>query len=181
MKNQRKIGNRSLEPCIISESGGRLSYYFISLFVLVAVPYLVSKFNENPTLITILIAILLFIFLPMCFVEYFFVEKDKIIVLYKSLFFLQFLNRKRVIKYDEIERIIATLKHDKKTDIASFFINITSKFTAMSLNVLEVQMKNGKKKYINTQIYKENLMPIIDYMKNRGVDIQIIYPDKRLL
>jgi len=40
-------------------------------------------------------------------------------------------------------------------------------------------MKNGKTKYINTKIYKKKLLPIINFMQSKGVDIQIIYPDNK--
>ena len=153
MQHKQIITKNNIDLPVITESGGRLAYYFINTCILIAVPYLVTKFNQNPTVIGVLISILIFVILPFSFVEYFFVEKDKLVVLYKSVFFLQFLNRKRIFKYNEIEKITATLKHDKRTDITAFIIDLTSKFTAMSLNVLEVEMKNGKKKYINTQIY----------------------------
>ena len=137
------------------------------------------KYNENPILITILLGILILVFLPLNYIEYLFAENDKLIVLYKSVFFLQFLNRKRTFKYDEIKKITATLKNDRKTDITAFMIDLTTKFTAMSFNVLEVEMKNGKIKYINSKIYIAKLLPIINFMQSKGVDIKIIYPDNK--
>ena len=179
MKHQSINSKNDTESSIITESGGRLAYYFINAFIFIAVPLLLTKYNENPTLITVLTCILIFVFLPLNYVEYLFTENDKLIVLYKSVFFLQFLNRRRKFKYDEIKKITATLKHDKKTEIIAFVIDVTSKFTAMSSNALVVEMKNGKTKYINTKIYKEKLLPIINFMKSKGVDIQVFYPDNK--
>jgi hypothetical protein len=177
LKHQQITSNNDSNLPVLTASGNRLRYYFLNIFVLISVIYLVTKYNENPTLITVLIGILVFIFLPFSFVEYLFAENDKLIVLYKSVFFLQFLNRKRIFKYDEIKKITATLKNDEKTDITAFSIDLTTKFTAMSFNVLEVEMKNGKIKYINSKIFIAKLLPIINFMQKKGVDIQIIYPD----
>lgn len=71
------------------------------------------------------------------------------------------------------------MKNDEKTDISAFIIDLTTKFAAMSFNVLEVEMKNGKIKYINSKIYIDKLLPIINFMQSKGVDIQIIYPDNK--
>lgn len=49
----------------------------------------------------------------------------------------------------------------------------------MSLNVLEVEMENGKIEYINSKIYINKLLPIMNFMQSKGVDIQIIYPDNK--
>ena len=171
--------NCDKDRSMLTVSGNRFRYYFLNIFVLIGVIYLVPKFNENPTLIAVLLGILILVFLPLSYVEYLFAQNDKLIVLYKSVFFLQFLNRKRIFRYDEIKKITATLKHDKKTDITAFIIDLTSKFTAMSFNVLEFEMKNGKKKYVNSKIYLEKLLPIINFMKSKGVEIQVIYPDNK--
>ena len=179
MDHKETLNNNDTESAIFTESGGRLRYYFINIFIFIAVSYLLTKFNQNPRIISVLLGILLFVFLPINYVEYVFAEKDKLVVLYKSVFFLQFLNRKRIFKYDEIKKITATLKNDEKTDISAFIINLTSKFKAISFNVLEVQMKNGKIKYINSKIYIDKLLPIINFMQSKGVDIQIIYPDNK--
>lgn len=179
MKHQHIDSNNETDIPIHTASGNRFRYYFLNTFVLIGVIYLVTKFNENPTLISVLIGILVFVCLPFSYVEYLFAENDKLIVLYKSVFFIQFLNRKRIFKFDEIKKITATLKLDKKTDISAIIIDFTTKFTAMSFNVLEVEMKNGKTKYINSKIYIEKLLPIINFMQSKGVDIQIIYPDNK--
>ncbi len=175
----KQINYNNTESSISTESGGRLRYYYINTFVFIAVSFLLSKFNQNPAVISVFIGILIFIVLPINKIEYFFTEEDKLIVLFQRVFFLQFLNRKRIFKYDEIEKITATLNHDKKTDITAFIIDLTTSFTAMSFNILEVEMKNGKIKNINTKIFKENLLPIINFMQSKGVDIQIIYPDNK--
>ena len=179
MNHKYTLSNDDTESAILTESGGRLRYYFINTFVFIAVSFLVTKFNQNPTVIGVFIGVLLFIVLPINKIEYFFTEEDKLVVLFKRVFFLQFLNRKKIFKYNEIEKITATLKHDKKTDITAFIIDLTTSFTVMSYNVLEVQMKNGKIKNINTKIFKEQLLPIINFMQSKGVDIQIIYPDNK--
>jgi hypothetical protein len=48
------------------------------------------------------------------------------------------------------------------------------------MNSLEVEMKNGKKRSIATKIYNEKLLPILNLMQSRGVEIQIIYPDNKI-
>ena len=178
MKNKLRNKNNS-GSIVLKESGGRLAYYFINTVIFIAVPYLLTKFDENSTVIGVLIGILILFFLPINMVEYFFVDEDKLVVLYRKVFFLQFFNRRRIFKYDEIKKITVTLKHDRRTDITAFFIDLTSKFAAVSLNELVVEMKDGKEKYINTQIYKENLLPIINFMQNKGVDIEITYPNQK--
>jgi uncharacterized membrane protein (Fun14 family) len=178
MKHKEALSNDT-KSAIITESGGRLRYYFMNIVVFSVVSYLLTKFNQNSKVISVVIGVFIFVVLPLNAIEYIFAEEDKLVVLFKRVFFLSFLNRKRIFKYDEIEKITATLKNDEKTDITAFIIDLTTKFTAMSLNVLEVEMKNGKTKYINSKIYIEKLLPIINFMQSKGVDIQIIYPDNK--
>lgn len=146
MKRQQITSSDDTEPPIITESGGRLGYYYLNIFIFTTVSLLSIRYNQNPTLIGVLIGILVFLFLPINYVEYVFADNNKLVVLYKRVFFLQFLNRKRTFKYDEIKKITATLKNDEKTDITAFIIDLTTKFTAMSFNVLEVRNEKRKNK-----------------------------------
>ena len=179
MQPKQTITNNDIDSPVLTESGGRLRYYYLNIFIFIAVSLLLTKFSQNPTVISVFIGILIFIVLPINKIEYFLTEEDRLVVLFKRVFLLQFLNRKRIFKYDEIEKITATLKHDKKTDITAFIVDLTTSFTVMSFNVLEVQMKNGKIKNINTKLFKEQLLPIINFMQSKGVDIKIIYPDNK--
>ena len=179
MDLQRLTENNDKHFAVLTASGGRLVYYFLNVAVLLALPYLITKFNENPKLIGVLIGLLIFWILPVNMVEYFFAEEDKLIVLYKRVFFLQFLNRKRVFMYDEIDHISATLKIDRKTSVEAFMINMTSKFMIMATNPIIIEMKNGKRKYVNTRIYKSELLPILTFMQRKGVDVKILYPNQK--
>jgi hypothetical protein len=164
---------------IYTASGGRLVYYFLNVGTLIALTYLITRYNENPKVISIIIGLLVLWILPVNMVEYFFAENDRLIILYKRVFFLQFLNRKRVFKFNEIKQVSATLKIDMKTDVEAFLINLTSKFMVMATSPIVIEMKNGKKKYINTRVYKHELLPILDFMKSKGVDVRITFPNEK--
>jgi hypothetical protein len=66
-----------------------------------------------------------------------------------------------------------------KTDVEAFLINLTSKFMVMATSPIVIEMKNGKKKYINTRVYKHELLPILDFMKSKGVDVRITFPNEK--
>ena len=172
--------NKNEDSVIFKEWGASISYYFLNGVVFFSIPFLLIKFNENPNLIIVLLGILILVILPLNYIEYFLVENDKLIVIYKKIFFLQFLNRRRIFIYDEIDQITITLKLDQRADIASLITNFTTKIKFMPSNVLEVEMKNGKKKSISTEIYANKLLPIIKFIQSKGVEIKTIYPDKKV-
>lgn len=164
---------------IIMEHGNKAGFYFQNILIFTAIGYLVTQFTENPLLISILLFLLFFIFLPMNSVSYFFVTEKNFLILYKRIFFLQFINRKKMFQFNQIKKITAILKHDKRSDLIAFMINLNTNFTAFSSNTLDIEMLDGTKKTIKTDIYKEKLLPLFDYMKKKGVEIEIIYPSKK--
>jgi len=179
MKSNEPNDYTDIEYPIIKASSGWYDYYFLNLVVLCGVSFLVPKYNDNPGFIGVVIGILIFVILPINSVQYIFAENDQLVVLYKSIFFLQFLNRKRVFRYDEIQKITATLAMDKEPNIFSFIGDLMSRYSS-PMNSLEVVMKNGKKKSIPTRIYNDNLLPILTLLQSKEVDVQIIYPDKKI-
>ena len=57
--------------------------------------------------------------------------------------------------------------------------NLTNKIKISTSNTLEIEMRNGKKNNISTQLVKESLMPIFDFMEGKGVKIETIYPNNK--
>lgn len=178
MKLKKIDKNQERTPVII-ESGGRLVNYFLNLCVFAGLPYFLSKYDKNPSLMIVLIGVLITILLFNC-IEYFYVGEKELVICYKKIFFLQFLNRKRIFKYEDIKNITVTLKHNKRSEIASFIFNLTNKIKIDSSNEFEIEMKSGKKRYLNTEIYKDKLMPIIEFIRSKGVEIKTLYPSKKI-
>ena len=178
MKYNIEVGDTARNNIIIMEHGNKAGFYFQNILIFSAIGYLVTQFTENPLLICILIFLLFFIFLPLNSVSYFFVTEQNFLIVYKRIFFLQFINRKRMFQFNQIKKITAILKHDKRSDLIAFMINLNTNFTAFSSNTLDIEMLDGTKKLIKTDIYKQRLLPLFDFMKRKGVEIEIIYPSK---
>ena len=77
---------------VLGEYGGKVVFLGTNIFCLLVIIFLLTKYTENPSAIIIGIVILLLI-VAANFVEYFFVESDKFVVIYKSIFFLRFFDR----------------------------------------------------------------------------------------
>ena len=158
---------------VLGEHGGKVVFLGTNIFCLLAIIFLLTKYTENPSAIIIGIVILLLI-VAANFVEYFFVESDKFVVIYKSIFFLRFFDRRRVFNYSDIRKVKVTLKRDKKTAFQAFMINFLSSFAAFPRNDLEIEMNSGEIKYLKSKIYKEKLIPLLNFMQKNGVKIEII-------
>jgi len=179
MKSNQLNDFTNIDYPVITASGGWYPYYFLNLVVFIGVSFLVPKYTGNPGFIGVAIGILIFVVLPINSVEYFFAENEQLVVLYKKVFFLQFLNRKRRFRYKEIQKITAILAMDKEPTIIAFIGNLLSRYSS-PVNSLEIEMKNGKKKNVATNICNEKLLPILNFMQSKEVDIQINYPDKKI-
>lgn len=179
MKQRQTTNKEITDSTILTASGGKLSFYSWNLLVLAGVPFSIIKFNQNHLFFGIVIGILILIILPFNYVEYFIAENDKLIVLNKSVFFLSFMNKKQTFNFNEIHKITAVIKINERTYIMDWISNLTNKIKLSTSNTLEIEMKNGKKNNISTQIVREGLMPIIDFMEAKGVKIETIYPNNK--
>jgi hypothetical protein len=167
------------DSTILTATGRKLSFYSWNLLVLAAIPFSIVKFNENPTFFGIVIGIMILIILPFNYVEYFIAENDKLIVLYKKDFFLSFLNKRKTFNFSEIDKITAVIKINERTYIMDWVSNLTNTIKWSTSNTIDIEMINGKKDSIGTEIVKEDLLPIIDFMKAKGVKIEIVYPNNK--
>jgi hypothetical protein len=179
---QQSTNTEITDSTVLTVSGRKLSFYSWNLLALAAIPFSIIKFNQNHLFFGIVIGILIFIILPLNYIEYFIAESDKLIVLYKKVFFLSFLNKRQTFNFSEINKITAVIKINERTYIMDWVSNLTSTFKLSTSNTIDIEMKNGKEIDIGTEIVKEDLLPIIDFMEAKGVKIETIYPnDKNIL
>ena len=60
-----EVGDTARNNIIIMEHGNKAGFYFQNILIFSVIGYLVTQFTENPLLISILIFLLFFIFLPL--------------------------------------------------------------------------------------------------------------------
>lgn len=179
LKQRQLTYKENIDSTILTVSEGKLNFYLWNLLVLAGVPFCLIEFNQNPTFFGILIGIFLLIILLFNSVEYLIVENDKLIVLNKSVFFLSFMNRKKIFHFNEIHKVAAVIKINEKAYINHWIWNLTNKIKFTTSNQLEIVMKNGRKNIISMAIFEEKLIPIINFMKTKGVEIETIYPNNK--
>jgi len=179
LSEQQSTNTETTDSTILTASGRKLSFYSWNLLVLAGIPFSIIKFNENHLFFGIVIGILIFIILPLNYIEYFIAENDKLIVLYKNVFFLSFLNKRQTFNFSQINKITAVIKINERTYIMDWVSNLTSTFKLSTSNTLDIEMKNGKTKSIGTEIVQEDLIPLIDFMEAKGVKIETIYPNNQ--
>ncbi len=166
------------DSTILTASGGKLNFYSWNLLALAGVPFSIIKFKLNPIFFGIVIGILILIVL-LNNVEYFIAENDRLIVLNKSVLNLSFMNKKQTFNFNEINKITAVIKINERAYIMDWISNLTNKIKISTSNTLEIEMRNGKKNNISTQLVKESLMPIFDFMEGKGVKIETILSEQQ--
>lgn len=166
----------NLKEATLMETGNKFGYYFMNIIIFFGICYLLPHFEENPVAISVILLLMLLLMLPLNYTEYIFVNNTELKVIYKRVFFFKFFNRTRVFKFCNIRKITVVLKYDKKIGVKAFLINLTSKFSAMPSNTFDIEMNEGKNKFISSLVYKEKLLPLLNHMKNKGVNIEIITP-----
>jgi len=126
-------------------------------------------FNENPVAVGFFVFVFLFLG---CFSSYDYITVDAsmFIIKHKKLFNLNLPGKKFELK--DIKKISATLNLDRKTDLQSNYLTFTTPFIFSSFNKLDFEMKDGSKKHINSEIYKEHFITIFDFIKQHS-DVEI--------
>ena len=89
------------------------------------------------------------------------------------------MNKKQTFNFNEIHKITVVIKINERAYIIRWISNLTNKIKLTTSNTLEIEMKNGKHNNIGTEIVKEKLIPIIDFMEAKGVRIETIYPNNK--
>ena len=145
------------------------SYYLFEIIYFSLIIYLSFHFNENPVVVGVFVFILLVL---ACFSSYDFISVNDtaFIIQHKRAFNINVSVRKFELK--DIKKINATLNLDRETDFLSDYLTIITPMAFTSFNKLDFEMKDGKKKHVNSEIYKEHFITIFNFIKQHS-DIEI--------